>query len=621
MHGRAGRRGARWVAVLLCLAAAGPGSTRGSRVLAAEDRPAHELTAAGSETILWFAIGQWDEEQREFLQSLAYMDKSSERILPATRVPPQIGSITRRAVAGENLHVFYGPGSSNAAAVHMRYTRGGEVRETRLPGHVLPAAIAGTMEDQRPVLWAVVAGPTAHDVAVQWEREAARRHPETTAAPEVPDPAQINAGAELRAADPPESDGSYHLIRYEAGFWRPGFPAPAASAASRRVWLCVFGREQHFFWQRNSNEAEIEHAWHDGEQWHEGGTIRLSSPPEEILVTEINRQVVLAAFIAADADEPRWLCESAIWHASSNDAEAGQSSQPVQLRDQEGGVNTVPAGASLGAFGDSVVLFWMGQEHPEVGFWSPSGGRPTRPAQSVRLPRPGARDRPSTGVREFATTLIVVALLLLVFWRRHERIALPVELPEGVRIAGTGKRALAALLDAAPALAIALMVWHDPVLPYLRALWSGIHAGRSDELELLETPLELAWAWWTFRVIYVGYCWILEALRGTTPGKQLLGCRVIAESLEQPNPVQIGIRNVSRLLELEPMLQIWPFLLVVFFTRNRQRIGDLLARTIVVEGAAALPPETEDARENGETEAEDEAKADAGDADRARNEE
>jgi uncharacterized RDD family membrane protein YckC len=37
------------------------------------------------------------------------------------------------------------------------------------------------------------------------------------------------------------------------------------------------------------------------------------------------------------------------------------------------------------------------------------------------------------------------------------------------------------------------------------------------------------------------------------------------------------------MIELEPFLQIWPFLLIVFFTHNRQRLGDLLAHTVVVE--------------------------------------
>jgi uncharacterized RDD family membrane protein YckC len=62
-----------------------------------------------------------------------------------------------------------------------------------------------------------------------------------------------------------------------------------------------------------------------------------------------------------------------------------------------------------------------------------------------------------------------------------------------------------------------------------------------------------------------------------------MGCVVWSESLARPTPLQIVIRNLMRLVEFEPLLLIWPFMLVIFFTRDRQRIGDLVARTIVVE--------------------------------------
>ncbi|MGB9626764.1 MAG: hypothetical protein ACPMAQ_18070, partial [Phycisphaerae bacterium] len=44
-------------------------------------------------------------------------------------------------------------------------------------------------------------------------------------------------------------------------------------------------------------------------------------------------------------------------------------------------------------------------------------------------------------------------------------------------------------------------------------------------------------------------------------------------------------RNAARILELETYLPIWPLAMIVFFTRNRQRLGDLFARTVVVERA------------------------------------
>jgi len=117
-------------------------------------------------------------------------------------------------------------------------------------------------------------------------------------------------------------------------------------------------------------------------------------------------------------------------------------------------------------------------------------------------------------------------------------------------------------------------------------LWAAMGAyaaGRHDLLETLTTPDTLVWAWVWFRVIYVGYCIACELAIQGTPGKKLLKCRVLGEDLANPNGVQVVIRNITKLIELEPALQIWPFMLVIFFTRNRQRLGDLLARTIVVD--------------------------------------
>jgi uncharacterized RDD family membrane protein YckC len=83
--------------------------------------------------------------------------------------------------------------------------------------------------------------------------------------------------------------------------------------------------------------------------------------------------------------------------------------------------------------------------------------------------------------------------------------------------------------------------------------------------------------------IYIVWCIVFEMLWRTTPGKRLLGCEVRLENFEKPYAVQIVIRNITKFVELMPYLQIWPFLLVVLFTRNHQRVGDLLAHTLVVE--------------------------------------
>ena len=80
------------------------------------------------------------------------------------------------------------------------------------------------------------------------------------------------------------------------------------------------------------------------------------------------------------------------------------------------------------------------------------------------------------------------------------------------------------------------------------------------------------------------------ALRRTI-GKVFLGTRVLSENGTRPNAVQIVARNVSRFLELLPPLWVLGFLVVL--SRNRQRLGDIFARTVVVRGVKPAPKNPE----------------------------
>jgi uncharacterized RDD family membrane protein YckC len=150
---------------------------------------------------------------------------------------------------------------------------------------------------------------------------------------------------------------------------------------------------------------------------------------------------------------------------------------------------------------------------------------------------------------------------------------------------GPGKRAVAAFMDVIPALTAALVVWYDVLIPFAREVMTAWPD--EDALRMVRVPAGLLWADVTFRVVYMLYGMVFEMVLSATPGKRLVGCEVRSESLDRPTATQVVIRNLTKLVELEHRLLIWPFVLVVFFTRNRQRVGDLLARTIVVERQAA----------------------------------
>jgi uncharacterized RDD family membrane protein YckC len=82
---------------------------------------------------------------------------------------------------------------------------------------------------------------------------------------------------------------------------------------------------------------------------------------------------------------------------------------------------------------------------------------------------------------------------------------------------------------------------------------------------------------------YLCSCFLPEWLLGTTAGKAVFSLRVRQVSGEPCTAWQIAIRTLSRLVEVNPLLLgALPAGIAILSTSRRQRIGDLLANTVVV---------------------------------------
>jgi len=85
---------------------------------------------------------------------------------------------------------------------------------------------------------------------------------------------------------------------------------------------------------------------------------------------------------------------------------------------------------------------------------------------------------------------------------------------------------------------------------------------------------------------YLGYYAVPEWLFGTTLGKSLFSLRVRQLSGEPCTARQALIRTLLRLVEVNPVLfGAVPAGIAILSTSRRQRIGDLLAGTVVVRRA------------------------------------
>jgi uncharacterized RDD family membrane protein YckC len=75
----------------------------------------------------------------------------------------------------------------------------------------------------------------------------------------------------------------------------------------------------------------------------------------------------------------------------------------------------------------------------------------------------------------------------------------------------------------------------------------------------------------------------LESLEGGTAGKFALGIRVVDYQGNRPGALQSLIRTATRFVEVNPCLfGGLPAGIVAVLSRRKQRIGDMLARTLVV---------------------------------------
>ncbi len=162
-----------------------------------------------------------------------------------------------------------------------------------------------------------------------------------------------------------------------------------------------------------------------------------------------------------------------------------------------------------------------------------------------------------------------------------ERVALSLE------VAGVGARAFAYLLD----VLLVFLLWVVALVVYsvsgdlLREVQALSLAG---QLLAVAAVLLSGWGW--------DVAWEVLAA-GQTPGKRALGLRVVRADGAPVGPAESLVRNLLRALELP--LGYAPGVLAVALTPRRQRLGDVVAGTLVVRErrydlsryAALAPPD------------------------------
>jgi uncharacterized RDD family membrane protein YckC len=128
-----------------------------------------------------------------------------------------------------------------------------------------------------------------------------------------------------------------------------------------------------------------------------------------------------------------------------------------------------------------------------------------------------------------------------------------------MRLADTGKRVIAYIIDAViVGIVVAIIIGITEVL---------------DFPEWLQAIISI--------VLAYGYFIYMEGTTGQTLGKRALNIRVINEDGTSINMGTSAIRNILRIVDMFFFGIVGLILIIV--TQKKQRVGDLAARTVVID--------------------------------------
>jgi uncharacterized RDD family membrane protein YckC len=116
-----------------------------------------------------------------------------------------------------------------------------------------------------------------------------------------------------------------------------------------------------------------------------------------------------------------------------------------------------------------------------------------------------------------------------------------------------------------------------PVTRWVKGVWLMMPSDHRWSVGwLFSDPLCVA-----FFVVIVFYFILLEGLAGATPGKWILGLRVIESGGDRPGLGRAAIRNLLRLVDGLPALNILGVVLIAT-SPEKARFGDRVAGTRVI---------------------------------------
>lgn len=513
---------------------------------------AQRVMIAGGDDLAWVVFAGTDTDKdsglpiNDVLASRRFMP--SDRSSAWQREPSIIGDIRMVTATRDAMFLAFSDGS-----LVQRTSRGTDP-VVRLPAGCVLNAWAGDASGD--AVFAVV-----------------HVSPDLLATPTSTSTTSADESSETQPASAPALEPGPQLFRLWRGEWTrvTGLPAeappiaPTTAAARENRVVLVYAEE----------EPPIARIW----EWEDAGW-NAAVLPEELSQSGVQRMwlgwrsdgPVLSALHNAVDDRPARLD---LWQRTE-----GSWNRLGTLNEGPGRRAALTAPFAVGLAHDRLLLARRGEKGQFDLGWAPIKSDAAVQFTPLNL---GQATPPRPWI-SWLNTLAMFALLAFLFLVRPERLYAPVRLAPHWTLALPTWRMLAAVLDLLPAAVLTAAWWAPPLIK----LGTSASVLTPEQIQV-----ELDARLWVMRLymlpVYAVYCLAWEAALGTTPGKYLLSCRVIDEEGGKPSARQLIIRNLMRIVELGlVMVLLCDLFLVLVASQRRQRIGDVLAGTLVVSPAIAL---------------------------------
>jgi len=545
----------------------------------AQDIPPAGLGLAGGGGILWVHRRDTSlpQQTRDLLRfAYQYTDGSkSNRFWPG---PMVMGQVRHSVATDETLHVFFEDGAHHHYLPDPRVMRQ-EPPYVDLPDVDLPlrtAPVAACWDAQGEQLFVVITAAQAAEIAL------AQHEPDTKAPEDDGLAGSAEAVGDENEDDSkdsslvgPKIDTLFAIARHSPRRWLIDRPTPRELNADSRIdGILARGGTVHVFYTTAADVHVYRHrasASAEGE-WSDATTLTLPSAaapaaygwldnePVAIIVEEAPGGVTIGSMRLVDG----------AWQ--SGPLVAKNAAEPVRF--------ATPIAVTL--LGTSIaVAFPTERGDVQIGTWSLAQGIAeatpaiVAPLSPTRFPQVNPASR---HLLQYAVFLAVLAAIFV--WRRDSMMVL-VPLGPDQQYARASCRMLALVLD----LVILSPVWGLTL--YRLLVQTGDGAAIVEQLLQSPDQKPVAWLGAIIGAIFAVYAAISERIMGATPGKRIAGCSVVGVCGRPASLRSILMRNALRPIEFH----LPAIALLVFLTPSRQRLGDILAGTVVVE---TMPGRTTD---------------------------